>query len=54
MREITENRFPPTVSDQLVGNLSEGFERELYQAAMSNLDDECNKLRFNNFAYAMR
>lgn len=54
MTVLTEDRFPPTVSDQLIENLSEGFERELYQAAMSNLDDECNKLRFNNFAYAMR
>lgn len=30
------------------------FERDLYEAAVRNLADTENKLRFNNFAYAMR
>lgn len=30
------------------------FERDLYEAAYLNLQDRRNKLRFNNFAYAMR
>jgi hypothetical protein len=34
--------------------LQVGFERECYESAMRNLADEGNKLRFNNFAYAMR
>lgn len=42
LREIIESR------------LVDGFEKELYQAALCNLDDVNNRLRFNNFAYAMR
>ena len=42
LREIIESR------------LVDGFEKELYQAALDNLDDVNNRLRFNNFAYAMR
>lgn len=34
--------------------LNEGFEKELFQAALANLEDASNPLRFNNFAYAMR
>ena len=30
------------------------FERELYEAAMINLEDHRNGLRFHNFAFAMR
>lgn len=30
------------------------FELDLYEAAVHNLSDLSNKLRFNNFAYAMR
>ncbi|SNB79906.1 hypothetical protein SAMN02745900_03580 [Pseudomonas sp. URIL14HWK12:I8] len=30
------------------------FERDLYEAAMFNLEDRRNKLRFHNFAFAMR
>lgn len=30
------------------------FERDLYEAAFLNLQDRRNKVRFNNFAYAMR
>jgi hypothetical protein len=37
---------------ELVG--SSDFERNLYEAAVRNLADVDNKLRFNNFAYAMR
>ena len=42
LREIIESR------------LVDGFEKQLYQAALYNLDDIKNQLRFNNFAYAMR
>jgi len=37
---------------QLIGDVQ--FERELYQAAILNLEDRSNKLRFHNFAFAMR
>ena len=42
LRELIESR------------LVDGFEKQLYQAALYNLDDVNNRLRFNNFAYAMR
>ena len=42
LREIIESR------------LVDGFEKELFHAALYNLDDVNNRLRFNNFAYAMR
>lgn len=34
--------------------LKQGFEQDLFKAAIANVDDENNKLRLNNFAYAMR
>ena len=34
--------------------LRRGFEQDLFKAAIANVDDENNKLRLNNFAYAMR
>lgn len=34
--------------------LKRGFEQDLFKAAIANVDDENNKLRLNNFAYAMR
>lgn len=37
---------------QLVGDSQ--FERGLYEAAMFNLEDRRNRLRFHNFAFAMR
>lgn len=37
---------------QLIGDAQ--FERDLYEAAMFNLKDQSNKLRFHNFAFAMR
>lgn len=37
---------------QLIGDVQ--FERELYEAAILNLEDRSNKLRFHNFAFAMR
>lgn len=37
---------------QLLGDSR--FERDLYEAAMFNLEDRRNKLRFHNFAFAMR
>ncbi len=35
-------------------NLKDGFEKQLFEAALSNLRDTENPLRFNNFAYATR
>lgn len=37
---------------QLIGDAQ--FERQLYEAARANLEDRGNKLRFHNFAFAMR
>jgi len=34
--------------------LDEDFEKELFKTAIYNLKDKKNKLRFNNFAYAIR
>lgn len=34
--------------------LKQGFEQDLFKAAIANVDDANNKLRLNNFAYAMR
>ena len=34
--------------------LASGFETELFDAAIRNLDDRQNPLRFNNFAYSVR
>jgi len=34
--------------------LAEGFERELFSAALKNLHDTTNPLRVNNFSYSMR
>lgn len=38
----------------ILQHLASGFEQELFQAAIANVDDISNKLRLNNFAYAMR
>jgi Predicted pPIWI-associating nuclease len=43
-----------TPNPAIVPLLEHGFERELYSAAIQNLVDHNNKLRLNNFAYAMR
>lgn len=42
------------MNEYIVSFLAEGFERGLYAAAQQNLADCENKLRLNNFAYAMR
>lgn len=34
--------------------LSGDFEHDLFDAALYNLNDVHNKLRFNNFAYSLR
>lgn len=34
--------------------LSDGFETNLYNASIFNLNDKKNKLRYNNFAYSIR
>ena len=34
--------------------LEKGFETNLFEAAIRNLEDKTNPLRFNNFAYAVR
>ena len=31
--------------------LKQGFEQDLFKAAVANVDDANNKLRLNNFAY---
>lgn len=38
----------------ILQHLAPGFEQELFQAAIANVDDTSNKLRLNNFAYSMR
>lgn len=40
--------------EKILSFLDCGFEVNLYEAAYENLKDEQNKLRFNNYAYAMR
>lgn len=39
---------------QIRSSLAKGFETDLFEAALKNLDDLVNPLRFNNFAYSMR
>lgn len=38
----------------ILSHLEKQFEKELFKAAFANIDDVNNKLRLNNFAYAMR
>ena len=40
--------------NEIESRLADGFERRLFQAALNNLADHANPLRFNNFAYATR
>lgn len=42
------------IKDQILPYLKAPFEKELFEAALVNLNDSNNKLRLNNFAYAMR
>jgi len=42
------------IKDQILPYLKTSFEKELFEAAWVNLNDSNNKLRLNNFAYAMR
>lgn len=42
------------MNEQIESILAVGFERDLYEAAHRNLADAANRLRLNNFAYAMR
>lgn len=41
-------------SKKILKHLGAGFERGLFLAAINNLSDKGNPLRFNNFAYCMR
>lgn len=41
-------------TDKIRQKLITPFELKLFEAALKNLDDNSNPLRFNNFAYAMR
>lgn len=41
-------------TDSIERSLVDGFEKRLFQAALDNLEDANNPLRFNNFAYACR
>lgn len=40
--------------EQIESYLGNPFEKNLFSAAMENLNDSANRLRLNNFAYAMR
>jgi hypothetical protein len=40
--------------DVIRSSLVPGFETDLFEAALMNLDDRSNPLRFNNFAYSVR
>lgn len=40
--------------EKIAASLAPGFESDLFRAALRNLDDLENPLRFNNFAYAAR
>ncbi|MGB4074538.1 hypothetical protein [Pseudomonas sp.] len=42
------------MNERIIEILAQGFERELFTAALNNLADSSNPLRLNNFAYAMR
>ncbi len=42
------------LENQIIPYLKTDFERELFKAALFNLNDENNKLRLNNFSYAVR
>jgi Predicted pPIWI-associating nuclease len=41
------------VTDAIQLALDKGFETNLFEAAIRNLEDKTNPLRFNNFAYAV-
>lgn len=43
-----------SAENTILQHLAPGFEQELFQAAIANVDDTSNKLRLNNFAYSMR
>lgn len=43
-----------SVRDSVERRLGSEFEKDLFRAAVDNLSDEDNPLRFNNFAYACR
>ncbi len=40
--------------NEIESRLTDGFERQLFQAALDNLAQHDNLLRFNNFSYATR
>lgn len=42
------------IEDKIRNTLERNFERELFETALENFNDNDNKLRFNNFAYAIR
>lgn len=43
-----------SAENTILQHLAPGFEQELFQSAIANVDDTSNKLRLNNFAYSMR
>lgn len=45
---------PQNLEGAIQSHLQDEFEIALFEAALRNLEDHENKLRFNNFAYAMR
>jgi hypothetical protein len=51
---IYKHLISNTNSIKIIEHLGAGFERDLFLAALNNLSDKGNPLRFNNFAYCMR
>jgi len=47
-------RFMNKLKQSILPYLETSFEKDLLEAAMKNLEDDKNKLRLNNFAYAAR
>ncbi len=41
------------IEDLIRDKLEESFEKDLFEAALENFNVIGNKLRFNNFAYAL-
>ena len=51
---IPKTLGPNNMRVAIESRLSEKFEKQLFHAALANLEDSKNPIRFNNFAYATR
>jgi Predicted pPIWI-associating nuclease len=49
-----DRRVHDAKTDTIRSWLASGFETDLFEAALKNLNDRANPLRFNNFAYSVR